>query len=186
MLKLSISSLREHLDSQSSDQDILDKLDRIGLEVDDVIDPMASLNSFIVAEITQAEKHPNADSLRVCKVFDGTNELDIVCGASNARQGLKTILAPVGSTIPANGMVIKKSKIRQCTSNGMLCAAEELCLENNPQFQSTTDGIIEINNNIPNGTKLTDLMNGASKIIKVAVTPNRGDCLSVMGLARDP
>ncbi|MFN5351229.1 MAG: phenylalanine--tRNA ligase subunit beta, partial [Alphaproteobacteria bacterium] len=178
-MKFTLGWLKEHLDTSSATDEIAKTLTFSGLEVEEIIDHSKSLKDFIVAEILQAEKHPNADSLRLCQVFDGTNNYSIVCGASNARAGIKVVLAKEGVVIPASKIIIKKTKIRGVESNGMLCSAEELGLENQ------SSGIIELPNNAELGLPAINYLGNNDPIIEIAITPNRGDCLSVRNIARD-
>ena len=136
-MKFTLSWLREHLDTTASINEISERLTSIGLEVENVQDRAAALASFTVAKIISAEQHPNADRLRLCMVDTGREQLQVVCGAPNARAGLSVVFAPTGATIPANGMVLKASKIRGVDSNGMLCSASELGLSDDHE------GIIE-------------------------------------------
>jgi len=178
-MKFTFGWLKEHLDTSSPLDEIAKTLTFSGLEVEEIIDHSKSLKDFIVAEILQAEKHPNADSLRLCQVFDGTNNYSIVCGASNARAGIKVVLAKEGVVIPASKIIIKKTKIRGVESNGMLCSAEELGLE------SQSNGIIELPNNAELGLPAINYLGNNDPVIEIAITPNRGDCLSVRNIARD-
>src|SRR5262245_46047207 len=125
-MKFTLSWLKEHLDTNAPVSQIADTLTHIGLEVEQVIDSAAALAAFTVAYVEKAEQHPNADKLRLCTVQSADGTKQIVCGAANARAGIKVALAKEGVTIPANGMIIKKAKIRGVESNGMLCSAEEL------------------------------------------------------------
>ena len=170
-MRFSFSWLCDHLDV-SADVDLLDRLTNIGFEVEDVA--KSQLYGFIVAEIVDAVQHPNADKLKLCKVNNGREILDIVCGADNARAGIKVILAPVGIEMPG-GDVIKKVKIRGVTSNGMLCSERELGLGDDH------DGIIELSDDRVVG----ETFQSQDQIIDLSVTPNRGDALSIRGIARD-
>jgi phenylalanyl-tRNA synthetase beta chain len=179
-MKFTLSWLKEYLETTASLEQIVQKYTALGLEVECVVDNAATLAPFQIAQILEAIPHPDADKLRVCKVQTGEGQLQIVCGASNARAGINVVLAPVGSVIPANGMVIKASKIRGVESNGMLCSAEELGLG------TDSDGIIEMpacNDNI--AKKYAQLAGLDDPMIEIAITPNRGDCLGVYGIARD-
>ncbi|NDF11748.1 MAG: phenylalanine--tRNA ligase subunit beta [Proteobacteria bacterium] len=178
-MKFTLNWLKEHLDTNASLAEIADKLTALGLEVEGIQDRANDLAPFRVAEILEAEKHPNADKLRVCKVNTGSEVLQIVCGAPNARAGIKVVLAPVGVTIPANGLVIKKSKIRDVESNGMLCSATELALGDD------SDGIIELPASAKAGEPAINALGANDPVIEIAITPNRGDCLGVRGVARD-
>lgn len=177
-MKFTLSWLKDHLDTKASLKEICDTLTMIGLEVESADDKSAELAPFTVAKIISAEKHPQADKLKLCKVESDVGELQIVCGAGNARAGLYVALAKEGAKIPANGMVIKKTKIRGVESNGMLCSAEELGLD------MEGDGIIEL----PEariGESIVSVLGLDDPVIDVAVTPNRADALSVRGIARD-
>jgi len=128
-MKITTTWLKDHLDTKLNENQIIDKLTDIGLEVESVDSQSNNLDSFLVARITRAEKHPNADRLKVCDVDIGTkNPVKVVCGASNAKEGLLTIYAPPGATIPKNQMKLVVSKIRGVTSYGMLCSESELNL----------------------------------------------------------
>ena len=130
-MKFTIDWLKEHLDTKYSDNKIVDKLTDIGLEVESFNNQSSDLDNFIVAKILSAEKHPNADRLKVCDVDIGKKEsIKVVCGAPNAKKNLLTIYAPPGSIIPKNQMKLSVSKIRGITSYGMLCSESELNLSN--------------------------------------------------------
>ncbi|PIR38701.1 MAG: phenylalanine--tRNA ligase subunit beta [Alphaproteobacteria bacterium CG11_big_fil_rev_8_21_14_0_20_39_49] len=179
-MKFTLNWLKEHLQTNASLEEIVEKLTAIGLEVEEVTDKSKELADFKIAQILEAKPHPDADKLQVCKVNSGDEELQIVCGAANARAGINVVLAPVGSVIPTNGMKIKASKIRGVESNGMLCSAAELGLGDDHS------GIIEMpasNDNI--ARKYADVAGLSDPVIEIAITPNRGDCLGVYGIARD-
>lgn len=178
-MKFTLSWLREFLDTSASLDQISTTLTAIGLEVESVVDNSAALAPFIAAEILEAEQHPSADKLRVCKVTDGTVVRQIVCGAPNARAGIKVVLALENVKIPANDMVIKKSSIRGVESNGMLCSAAELGLGEDG------GGIIELPAHAELGKPVVSLLGADDPIIEIAITPNRADCLGVYGIARD-
>jgi len=178
-MKFTLSWLKEYLDTDSSLDEISQKLTAIGLEVEEIVDRREELAPFKVAEIIEAEKHPNADKLQVCKVNTGTETLQIVCGAPNARAGIKVVLANVGVVIPTNGMKIKQSKIRDIDSSGMLCSADELAVG------SDSKGIIELPQEAIIGEEFAGFTGDDDPLIEIAITPNRGDCLGVFGIARD-
>ena len=137
------------------------------------------LSDFKVAKIIKADKHPNADKLKLCEVSLGENQhIKVVCGAENARDGLISVYAPPGAIIPKTKMKIKKAKIRGITSYGMLCSGEELNID------SDFDGIIELDDEKP-GEKVINVLDNIDPIIEIAITPNRPDCLGVYGIARD-
>lgn len=174
-MKFTLSWLLEHLETNASLEEITDKLTHIGLEVEDVIDN-AKLAGFIAAEVLEAVPHPNADKLKLCTVNDGSKILQIVCGANNVREGMKTVLASLGSTLPESDFTIKPTKIRGVLSEGMLCSASELALT-----QEESEGIIELSDDYKVGDKFFN----CDHVIDINVTPNRGDCLGVYGIARD-
>ena len=178
-MKFTLSWLKNHLDTNADLEKITNKLTMIGLEVEKVINPADVLADFKVAEIVSAEKHPDADKLKVCSVNDGNKTLQIVCGASNARAGIKVVLAPIGSYIPAGDFKIKKGNIRGVESCGMICSYEELGLDGD------SSGIIELSNDAPVGVSYVDYAKLDDPVIEIAITPNRGDCLGVRGIARD-
>lgn len=180
-MKFTLSGLREFLDSKSSLDEICAKLTSIGLEVESVEDKAKILAPFSVAKILEAKPHENSSKLKICTVetSDSKIPLQIICGAANARSGIKVAYAPIGSVIPANQMVIKKAKIAGVESNGMLCSARELALGNEDS------GIIEIDEKWPIGSKIAEVFSLNDALIEINVTPNRGDCLGVYGIARD-
>lgn len=149
-----------------------------GLEVD-AIDPVAGdFSGVIVAQILSAEQHPDADKLRVCEVDTGNGTVQIVCGASNARAGLKAPLAQLGAVLPGN-FKIKKAKLRGVESQGMLCAQAEL------QISDENAGLMELAVDAPVGADLREYLNLDDHTIEIGLTPNRADCLSIAGVARD-
>ena len=179
-MKFSVSWLKDYLDFDCSVEDLCGKLTAIGLEVEECVDESESLSDFSVAKILEAQKHENSDKLSICKVENGTGEiLQIVCGAKNARTGIKVALASIGSVIPTNKMVIKKAKVAGVESCGMLCSASELGLGKDGE------GIIEIDEKWPVGAKIAEVFGKNDAVIDVNITPNRGDCLGVFGIARD-
>ena len=137
-MKLTLPWLKEHLETDATVERICDTLTALGLEVESVTDPGAALAPFSVAYVREARQHPNADRLRLCTVETREGVLEVVCGAPNARTGMKGVFAPIGSVIPATGDVLKKAAIRGVASNGMLCSARELGLG------LEHDGIIEL------------------------------------------
>ena len=179
-MKFTLSWLKDHLDTKADVQDIADKLTGIGLEVESIEDAGARLKDFTVAEIVSAEKHPNADRLRLCMVNSGdTDPLQIVCGAPNARAGIKVVLARPGMVIPASGEALKVGSIRGVESRGMMCSARELLLGEDH------DGIIELPADSKVGAPAAAALGLTDPVIDVSITPNRGDAASVFGVARD-
>jgi phenylalanyl-tRNA synthetase beta chain len=178
-MKFGIKQLRTFIDTALSDEEIIIKLTKIGLEVESVTDVAKSLEPFVVAKVLECVKHKDSDKLNVCKVNDGSgNDLQVVCGACNVRAGLNVVFAPIGSLIPRDNLVIKKANIRGIESQGMICSASELCLGGD------SDGIIELDDSFVVGSKYLPYLNLELKIIDVTITPNRGDCTSVYGIAR--
>ena len=180
-MKITTNWLKDHLDSKLNENQIIDKLTNIGLEVESVDSQSSDLDSFLVAKILRAEKHPQADRLKVCDVDIGVKDLvKVVCGAPNAKEGLLTIYAPPGAIIPKNQMKLEVSKIRGVTSYGMLCSESELNLS------EESEGITELSNTKYN-TKIGKNYFPKSnlKVIDISITPNRADCLGVRGIARD-
>jgi len=183
-MKFTLSWLKEHLDTEADANTIGERLTAIGLEVESIADPGAALKDFIVGEVITAEKHPNADKLRLCSVSDGKDNLQIVCGAPNARAGIKVVLARPGTTIPASGDVLKLGTIRGVESRGMMCSARELLLGEDH------DGIIELKAGAKVGAPVVAALVDAGllandPLFDVSITPNRGDAASVYGIARD-
>jgi phenylalanyl-tRNA synthetase beta chain len=180
-MKITTTWLKDHLDTKLDENQIIDKLTDIGLEVEGIDNQSGELDEFVIAKILKAEKHPDADRLRVCDVDIGSGEpVKVVCGAPNAREGLLTIYAPPGAIVPKNQMKLVVSKIRGITSFGMLCSEAELNLSNE------TDGITELS------TKKYEKKIGENyfpkssiNVIDISITPNRADCLGVRGIARD-
>lgn len=179
-MKFPVSWLKEHLATDADVATIADKLTAIGLEVEAVEDPAEKLNGFIVAKIDVADQHPGADRLHVCKVDIGAKEpLQIVCGAPNARAGIKVVLARPGCVVPATGDVLKTGKIRGVESFGMMCSARELGLS------EEHDGIIELPESAVVGEPAAHALGLTDAVIDISITPNRGDCTSAYGVARD-
>lgn len=178
-MKFTYNWLKDHLDTTATPEQIADKLTAIGLEVDDFTDLGKKYAPFIIAEIKEAVKHPNADKLRVCTVNNGKEDLQIVCGAPNARAGIKVILAPIGAMIPNGNFQIKKSKIRDVESNGMLCSAAEL------ELSGDAEGIVELPSEAPVGSSYAEYAKLNDSLYEINITPNRADCLGIHGIARD-
>ena len=178
-MKFTLSWLHDHLDTDAPLAAIVEKLTLIGLEVEALVDPAATFANFEVAEIIAAEKHPEADKLQICTVVSGRGEQKLVCGAPNARAGLKGILAQQGAIIPSNGMVLGKAKIRGVESNGMMCSGAELGLSDDH------DGIIELPGDAVVGSAAAAALGQTDPMIEIGITPNRPDCLGVRGIARD-
>ncbi|MDA1101720.1 MAG: phenylalanine--tRNA ligase subunit beta [Proteobacteria bacterium] len=178
-MKFTLSWLKDHLATDAALTEITDKLTAIGLELEAVADRAADLAPFTVAHVIEARQHPNADRLRVCLVDTGTAQVQVVCGAPNARTGMKGVFAPSGTTIPGTGLLLKPSNIRGEASNGMLCSEREMGLSDEH------DGIIELAEDAPLGAPFARVAGLDDPVIDINVTPNRQDCLGVRGIARD-
>src|SRR5271167_3020071 len=178
-MKFTLSWLKDHLDTSASLAEIVDTLTRVGLEVESVEDPGIKFRGFVVARVIEATQHPNADRLRVCIVDAGGAPVQVVCGAPNARTGMKSVFSPVGTYIPGKKMTLAKGVIRGVESNGMLCSAAELELNNDH------DGIIELPDDAPVGVAYARWAGLDDPVIDVALTPNRPDATGVSGIARD-
>ncbi len=178
-MKFTLSWLKEHLETDAPLEELLEKLNAIGLEVDGVDDPAKTFDGFIVGEVIEAKPHSNADKLQCLLVDNGKEKLKVVCGAPNARKGLKGVFAPVKSYIPGIDLVLKKAKIRGEESNGMLCSEREMCLSDEH------NGIIELSPDAVVGSPAADALGMNDQVIDIELTPDRGDCASVYGVARD-
>ncbi|MBV9521890.1 MAG: phenylalanine--tRNA ligase subunit beta, partial [Alphaproteobacteria bacterium] len=174
-----LSWLKSHLETSAPLEEIVRRLVMLGLEVESVADRAAALAPFRVAHVVSAEPHPDAERLRVCIVDTGAARVQVVCGAPNARAGMRGVFAPAGSTIPRTGLLLKESLIRGVASNGMLCSPYEMGISEDH------DGIIELPPETPIGESFAKAAGLDDPILDVKVTPNRADCLGVRGLARD-
>jgi len=180
-MKFTLSWLKDHLQTEASLDDIRATLDLIGLEVEEIVDPAEKLADFSVARVLEAEQHPNADKLKVCKVDTGTEEVQVVCGAPNAKAGMLGVFAPPGAYIPGIDLTLSKTKIRGVESSGMLCSEREL------QLSDEHEGIIELPKKFAGriGEPYAEAAGLDDPMIHIAITPNRPDCLGVRGVARD-
>lgn len=177
-MKFTWSWLQDHLETTMTVSECAVALTRLGFEVEGVI--QAQFEHFLVGHVTQCLPHPNADRLRLCHVidqFDGVHQ--VVCGATNVREGLKVILAVPGALIPSTKSVLKKGVIRSIESFGMICSAEELGVS------EQAEGILELPNETPLHADVATLLGCGDSVIDIAITPNRGDAFSVRGIARD-
>ncbi len=178
-MRFAMSWLKEWVDPGMSAEDLGARITMAGLEVDSIVTDGDGLDGLVVAEVLAAEKHPDADRLSVCQVSLGKGEsIEVVCGAPNVRTGMKTTFAAPGVTLP-NGMTLKQTKIRGVVSNGMLCSAAEIGLG------TESDGIMTLPDDAPAGEALDRYLGLPDAVIDVDITPNRGDCFSVLGIARD-
>lgn len=177
---VSLNWLKEYVDLNGiSVKDIVDKLTTSGSEVEEVIDRSSEFENITIAKVEDVKKHPNADKLSVCKVNDGTKIYDVVCGAPNVKTGQTVAFAKVGAVIPNGKFEIKEAKIRGEKSSGMICAEDELGLSDDHS------GIMILDENLKIGEPLAKALNMDDVILEVAITPNRSDELSHIGLARD-
>ena len=177
-MKFTLSWLKEHLDTDASVDVISETLTRIGLEVEEVINPAANLSDFITAKIEKVEMHPDSDHLHILAVNTGKETLQVVCGAPNVHEGLIGIYAPTGALIPAYGERLKVAKIRGVESMGMMCSEKELMVGDDHS------GIIELPSSTLIGKPAAEVLN-IDPVIEVSITPNRAECLGVRGIARD-
>ena len=177
-MKFSEKWLRTWVDPKVGTNELCNQLTGAGLEVDAVEAVADEFSGVVIGEILELHAHPNADRLSVCTVFDGSEKFNVVCGAPNAREGLKTAFARIGSELP-DGLKIKRTKLRDVESDGMLCSAKELGISDDH------DGIMELSNNLSPGSELRDALDLDDVSIDLDLTPNRGDCFSVRGIARE-
>ncbi len=178
-MKLTYAWLRDYLEGDFVLEDVLEGLVNIGLEVEDVTHEAERLKDFILAEISAVRPHPEADRLQICTVNTGQKTLELVCGGKNARAGIKVVLAQVGVVIPSTGQVLKAGKVRGIDSPGMLCSSDELLID------VPCEGILELETDLPLGSPIVSALGLDDPVIDIAITPNRADCFSVYGIARD-
>ncbi|MGC1667540.1 MAG: phenylalanine--tRNA ligase subunit beta, partial [Pseudolabrys sp.] len=179
-MKFTLPWLREHLDTDASLSEIVDRLTMIGLEVENVEDKANLLKPFVIASVISAEKHPNADRLRVCMVDIGDGKpIQVVCGAPNARAGMKGVFSAPGTFIPGKNITLAVGTIRGVESRGMLCSASELMISDDHE------GIIDLPADAPVGKSYADWAGASDPVIEINLTPNRPDCTGVAGIARD-
>ncbi|PJB69103.1 MAG: phenylalanine--tRNA ligase subunit beta [Alphaproteobacteria bacterium CG_4_9_14_3_um_filter_47_13] len=179
-MKFTLGWLKDHLDTEAPLTHITDRLTAIGLELENIEDRAALYKDFKVAFVEKADRHPDADRLKVCLVDTGAEKLQVVCGAPNAQAGMKAIFAPVGSYIPGTDITLKKGMIRGQESNGMLVSEREMGLSENHE------GIIDLTASDPAlGTGFAALYGIDDPVIEINLTPNRADCTGVRGIARD-
>ena len=178
-MKFTFSWLKDHLETTADISTISDTLTNIGLEVDNIENKEEEFKNFTVAKIINATKHPNADRLKVCNVETAKGSVQVVCGAPNAKSGMIGIFAPSGTYIPGTKVNLKKSEIRGVESSGMLLSEKELGISDEH------DGIIELKGEHKIGDPIAPLYGFDDPVIEINITPNRSDCLSVRGIARD-
>ena len=178
-MKFSLNWLKEYLTTDKSLEEILHWLTMVGLEVESVEDRAKLLKDFVVGYVADAKPHPDADRLKVLQVQNGTETLEVVCGAPNARKGMKGIFAANGTYIPGINLTLKTTKIRGVMSNGMMLSEKEIGLSDEHE------GIIEVAEKAEIGSSAAEALGLTDPIIDIAITPNRGDCLGIYGIARD-
>jgi len=183
-MKFTLSWLKDHLDTDASVAEIAETLTDLGLEVEEIVNPLETLAEFTIGFVKEAEQHPDADRLRVCKVDTGEGETQIICGAPNARAGIHVVLAKPGTYVPGIDTTIQVGKIRGVESHGMMCSEREM------ELSEEHDGIIELPGEPEVGSKFADWLAGndpdkVDPMIEIAITPNRQDALGVRGIARD-
>lgn len=178
-MKFTLSWLKRFIDTDASLERIAEILNKAGLEVEEIVDRSKELSAFIVAEIIETKPHPNADKLQICKVNDGNEILQIVCGAPNAREGIKVILAKVGTIIPNGNFKIKSARIREVESSGMLCSEQELIIGKD------SNGIVELPQGAEIGEEFSKYYGLNDPQIELSVTPNRADCFGVYYIAKE-
>ena len=177
-MKFTLSWLKDYLDTQADAAELSERMTSLGLEVEEVVDPVAPIAHLIVAKVETCVEHPDSDHLHILSVDTGSETLQVVCGAPNARAGMKSILARPGDFIPSFGEKIKKGKIRGVESCGMMCSERELGLGGDHH------GIIDLPETAVVGAPLTSVY-PSDPVFDISITPNRGDCMSVYGIARD-
>ncbi len=175
---LSSSFIRSLINTPHTDEEIAELLNLSGIETNIINKEEAAFSGVVVAKVIKAQKHPNADKLKLCEVFDGTDTFQIVCGADNARDGIFVAMAKVGAVLP-NNFKIKRSKIRGIESDGMLCSYKEL------ELGEDASGIIELDDDLSLGQNVIEALKLNDNIFEFEITPNRSDCLSAIGIARE-
>ncbi len=177
-MRVNIEWLRDWVEIDLKPDDLAEKLTVAGLEVDSVETAAPPFDGLVVAEITAVEPHPNADKLVLCRVDDGNAQHSVVCGAPNAATGLRAPFAPVGAVMPG-GSKIRRAKLRGVESEGMLCSAQDLGIAD------SSEGLLELPEDAPTGLSVRDYLKLDDAILDIDLTPNRGDCFSVLGISRE-
>lgn len=178
-MKFTLNWLKDHLDTDATLEQVSERLTMLGLEVEGIEDRAKGLEDFIVAEVLSAEKHPDADKLQILSVHNGTDTFQVVCGAPNARKGLKGVFGASGMYVPGLDVTLKDANIRGVDSFGMMLSENEMGLSD------AHEGIIDLPADATVGALAVDVMRLNDPVIEIAITPNRGDCLGVRGIARD-
>lgn len=178
-MKFTLNWLKDHLDTDATLEQVSERLTMLGLEVEGIEDRAKGLEDFIVGEVLSAEKHPDADKLQILSVNNGIDTLQVVCGAPNARKGLKGVFGASGMYVPGLDVALKDANIRGVDSFGMMLSENEMGLSD------AHEGIIDLPSDATVGARAIDVMGLNDPVIEIAITPNRGDCLGVRGIARD-
>ena len=179
-MKISLNWIKDYVNLDGiTTEEIVDKLTMSGLEVENYVDETRKYSGVVVGLVKEVEKHPDADKLTVCTVNDGKADLKVICGAPNVERGQNVVFAQIGSVIPKGKMEIKKVKIRGVESNGMICAEDEL------ELSDDHSGIMVLDDQFSAGTPISEALNLNDVILDIAITPNRPDALSHIGVARD-
>ena len=178
-MKFTFSWLKDHLSTTANVNEIVDSLNKIGLEVSSLKTYKTDINKLKIAEIIDVKKHPNADKLNVCTIQFDEGQSQVVCGAPNVNLNKKYVFAPPGTFIGGIDLTLKKVLIRDIESDGMLCSEKEL------EISENHDGIIELPDSINLSDNVSNYLGIDDPVIEIEITPNRGDCLGVRGIARD-
>ena len=179
-MKISLNWIKDYVNLDGiTTEEIVNKLTMSGLEVEDYVDETKKYSGIIVGLVKEVEKHPDADKLTVCTVYDGKSDLKVICGASNVEKGQNVVFAQIGAIIPQGEMEIKKVKIRGVESSGMICAEDEL------EFSDDHSGILVLDDQFSAGTPISEALKLNDVILDIAITPNRPDALSHIGVSRD-
>ncbi len=179
-MKISLNWIKELVDlPEVSKEEIIQSLTMSGLEVEDVIDQNKLYENFVVGFVKEKKKHPNADKLSICTVTTGEKDFQVICGAPNVEEGQKIVFAQIGATVPKGNFKIGKAKIRGVESFGMICSESEL------QLSENHEGIMVLQNDLKEGIPISQALNLNDTILEIAITPNRSDALSHLGVARD-
>ena len=178
-MKFTLSWLKDHLNTSANVNEIVDCLNKIGLEVSSLKTYKTDVNKLKVAKIIDVKKHPNADKLNVCTIKFDEAQTQVVCGAPNVNVNKKYVFAPSGTFIGGINLTLKKAVIRDVESDGMLCSEKEL------EISDDHNGIIELPDNLNLNDNVSNYLGIDDPVIEIEITPNRGDCLGVRGIARD-
>jgi phenylalanyl-tRNA synthetase beta chain len=179
-VKFTLSWLKDHLDTSASVDEIAAALTGCGLEVEGIENPAERLSAFTIAHVLTAERHPQADKLQVLSVDTGSGEpMQVVCGAPNARAGMKGVFGAPGTYVPGSGITLKVAAIRGVESKGMMCSMREL------ELSDEHDGIIALPDDAPVGARYVDWAGMNDPVFDIAITPNRQECLGILGITRD-